>query len=524
MEGKVMKKFANLFGLLGLLLILAGLVAYSLDAKLNVLVGVLLGLGLLLLILYIILRFQNIKTGLSSRSAKFGSNAVLMVILLLGILVVVNIFANRFSYRVDATASKVFSLSEQTRKVLRSMNKEVSVDGFFKSGEETQLSELLTEYSHFSQHLKYEFIDPDKKPAEAKKYGIKSYGTVVVQCGDKQEKINTVSEQELTNAIIKVTREGVKKIYFTFGHGEKDIDDSQQDGYSKAKAAIEELNYKTEKIFLVQQPDSIANDCALLVIAGPRTDLLQPEQAKIESYLKRGGKLMLMLDPESPASYVELAKKWGIDVGNNFIVDVSPVGQLFGAGPIMPVVTTYEKHGIVEGFQGMMTLFVEARSVSRLDNPPEGITVTEVAKTSPNSWGETSPLKENAKVGYDAGVDKQGPLAILTVAEKAAEKPAAVQDQYNLGAGEVKTRIAVFGDADFAVNGYFNFQANGNLFLNAVNWLAEEEDLISIRPNDPEDRRLSLTAQQSKVMLWFGVVLLPLAVFSMGIYVYRKRK
>ncbi len=519
----MMKKYAGLFGLSGLLFMLVGLVAYSIYLKINAVVGAALGLGLVLLIAFVVLRFQAIKTGLSSRSAKFGSNAALMTLLLLGILIVVNIFAARFSYRYDATAAKVFSLSEQTRKVMKGLKHDVKVIGFFKSGEEKQLSELLTEYAHFSQRLSYEFIDPDKKPGEAKRYGIRSYGTIVVECRDKQEKINTVSEQELTNAIIKVTREGEKKIYFTTGHGEKDYEDTQQNGLSKAKAAIEELNYKIEKIFLVQEPDSIPADCALLVVAGPRTDLLPPEKQKIESYLKRGGKLLLMLDPESPSAWVELAAQYGISVGFDFIVELSPVGQLFGAGPIMPVVTNYEKHTISEGFQGMMTLFVEARSVMRAEEVPAGVTVTEIAKTSSSSWGETSPLTMNARVGYDAGKDRMGPLAVLTVAEKAADNPAAVNDQYNLGLGDVKTRLAVFGDSDFAMNGYFNFQANGNLFMNVVNWLAEEEDLVSIRPRDPQNRRLSLTAQQSKLMLWFGVILLPLAVFGAGIYVYVKR-
>ena len=519
-----MKKYASLFGMAGLLFALAGLVLYTINSKLNVAVGVLLGLGLLLVIAYSVLSFQSIKSGLSSRSAKFGSNAALMIVLLFGILVVINIFANRFAYRYDSTASKVFSLSEQTRKVLRNLKDDVRIIGFFKSGEEKPLSELMTEYNHFSQRLKYEYIDPDKKPGLAKQYGIRSYGTIVVESAGKQEKINSVAEQELTNAVIKVTRKGEKKIYFVAGHGEKDFEDGQQTGLSKAKAAIEELNYKVEKILLFESTDPIPEDCALLIVAGPRTDLLPPERSKIDDYLKRGGKLLLMVEPESTSSWSELVKPWGIEVGNNFIVELSPVGQLFGAGPIMPVVTSYEQLPIVEGFQGMMTLFSEARSVTRAADVPAGITVTEVAKTSANSWGETSPLRQNAQVGFDAGVDRQGPLALLTVSEKAADNPTAVNDPYGLGSGEVKTRIAVFGDSDFAMNGYFNFQANGNLFLNSVNWLAEEEDLVSIRPRDPENRRLSLTAQQSKLMLWVGVILLPLTVFALGIIVYRKRK
>ncbi|MBN1561260.1 Gldg family protein [candidate division KSB1 bacterium] len=517
----MMKKYSNWIGLLGLLFVLAGLVTYSISTMINTLVTILLVIGVILLVGYVILQFREIKSGLSSRSAKFGANAALMVIFLLGILVVVNILGHRFSYRSDLTAARIFSLAEQTRKVLKNLDKDVNVIGFFKAGEESQAREFMIEYSHFSQRFKYEFIDPDKEPGLAKKYDIKSYGTIVLECEDKQEKINTVSEEEITNALIKVTREGVKRILFTTGHGEKDYDDSEQGGLSKAKNAIAELNYDIDKVFLVQAPDTLGADVALIVMAGPMTDLLSPERGKLDDYLTRGGKLLLMLDPESPASYGDFLADWGVELGNDLIIELSPVGQLFGAGPIMPVVTSYEKHAIVEGFGGAMTLFSEARSVGKMTDPPAGVTVTEIAKTSNNSWGETSAIGADGQVGFDPA-DNQGPLAIFTIAEKSATTfPPAMADELS---GPGKGRVAVFGDADFATNAYFNFQANGNLFLNVVNWLAEEEDLISIMPRDPEDRRLSMTAQQSKLMLWLGVILLPLAVFGLGIYVYRRRK
>ncbi len=519
-----MKKYANIAGLLGIVVVLAGLVVYSINSMITTLATILMAVGVLLLIAYVVLRFQEIKTGLSSRSAKFGSNATLMVVFLLGILIVINILAGRFTYRIDTTAAKIYSLSEQSRKVLKHLDKDVNVYGFFKSGDEARAKEMMAEYAHFSPRFKAEFIDPDKKPGMAKKYGIKSYGTIVIECEDKQEKIHDVTEEAITNALIKVTREGVKKVYFTTGHGEKDYDKSDQSGLSKAKEAIAELNYDIEKIFLVQEPDSIHADCALLIMAGPQTDLLQPERDKIDAYLKRGGKLLLMLDPESPRSYADFLKDWGVEVGNDLIVELSPVGQLFGAGPIMPIVSTYANHAISEGFNGMMTMFPQARSVSKADEPPAGVTVTEIARTSANSWGETTPLGADGRVGFDPDKDNKGPLSIFTVAEKDAENPQKSEDKYDLGTGDVKTRVAVFGDSDFATNAYFNFQANGNLFLNSVNWLAEEEDLVSIRPRDPEDRRLSLTARQSKMMLWFGVILLPLFIFALGIYVYKRRK
>jgi ABC-type uncharacterized transport system involved in gliding motility auxiliary subunit len=524
MEGEMMKKYANLAGLVGFVAALAGFVVYSVNSRMTTLAVILLSIGAILLIGNVALRFQEIKSGMTSRSAKFGSNAFIMVVFIFGILVVANMLLSRFTYRLDTTASKMYSLSDQTKKVLKNLDKDVKVFGFFKLGEEGRAQEFMTEYAHFSTRFKSEFIDPDKKPGMAKKYGVSSYGTIVLECQDKQEKFQDVTEEAITNALIKATREGVKRIYFTTGHGEKDYDNSEQTGYSSAKEAIAELNYEIEKIFLVQPPDSIPADCALLIISGPLTDLLQPERAKIDSYLERGGKLLLMLEPESPQSYSDLLAEWGIDVGNDLIVELSAIGQLFGAGPVMPVVNSYESHAISEGFSGMMSLFSQVRSVAKNENSPAGVTVTEIARTSANSWGETSPLDAEGRVGFDQATDNQGPLSVFTVAEKNAENPIKGEDAYDLGSGDVKTRLAIFGDSDFASNAYFKFQANGNLFLNTVNWLAMEEDLISIRPRDPEDRRLSLTAKQSKMMLWFGVILLPLFVFALGIFVYRKRK
>lgn len=518
----MMKKYANYGGLLGLALVLIGAIVYSVNAIMTTITAIVMIVGVVLLLAYVVLQFNEIKANLSSRSAKFGSNAALMIVFIFGILVVINIIFNRFTLRYDTTAAKQYSLAEQTRKVLKNLDQVVQVIGFFKSGEERGAKELLTEYSHYSPRFSFEFVDPDKKPGLAKKNGIKSYGTILIESEGKSEKVMKSTEEDITNALIKVTREGVKKIYFTTGHGEKEFDSNDKSGLSKMKTAIEDQGYQVAKILLTDPPDSIPADCALLIVAGPKTDFLKPEADKVEKYLERGGKALFMLDPESPAGYGDFLQKWGFKVDKDLIVDASGIGQLFGAGPTIPIVSKYEKSDITKDF-GLMTFFPEARSISKAENVPSGITVTEVAKTSPRSWGETSPIT-NGRVGFDEGKDLKGPVPVLTVAEKTATNPIKKQDKYNLGTGQVKTRIAVFGDSDFASDGYFKNQGNGGLFLNTMNWLAEEEDLISVRPHDPEDRRLNLTQKQSKVILYLGVILLPLVIFASGIVVYKKRK
>lgn len=509
----IMKKYANIGGWTGLVLLFLGLIVYSILGTMAKWLYIPLVLGVLLLIAYAVLAFDEIKRGLTSRSTKFGSNAALMVLVILGILIVINIFGSRFSWRLDTTAAKQFSLAEQTRNILGNLDKEVRITGFFKSGEEDQAKELLTEYTHYSKNLSYEFVDPDKKPGMAKKYDIKAYGTLVLEGNGKEEKIEKSDEESITNALIKVTREGQKKIYFSTGHGEKDFDSTEQTGYSTAKQSITEENYLVEKILLAEK-DAIPADCAVLVVAGPKSDLFPKERDLIEKYLKAGGKVLFLLDPESPQSYSDLLSGWGFKIGNDIVVDASGLGQLFGAGPTIPIVSQYEKHAMTKDF-GMMTFYPEARSISR-GTVPSGMTFNEIGRTNPRSWGETSSLT-SGKITYDDGKDLRGPITLIaTVETDASNAPA---DKAN-----ARARLVVFGDSDFAGNAYFKIQGNGDMFMNALSWLAEEEDLISVRAKDPEDRRLSLTQTQSKIILYTGVILLPLAIFVGGIMVYRKRK
>ncbi|HPG41006.1 MAG TPA: Gldg family protein [bacterium] len=518
----MMKKYANILGWTGLGFALLGLVIYSINLVLSTLPIIFLAVGAVLLIVFVVLRFKDIKAGLSSRSARFGTNAMFMIIFLLGILIVINIIFSRFSYRADLTASKIFSLAEQTRKVLKHLDKDVKVTGFFKTGEEQQALELLKEYAQYSSRFQYEFVDPDKKPGLAKKYNIKTYGTIVLESQGKEEKINKSTEEDITNALITVTREGVKKLYFVTGHGERDYDNAEQTGYSFIKQAITEENFQIDKILLANPPDSLPDDCSVLVFAAPKTDLFDFEQIKVNNYLKKGGKVLLLLDTDSPESYVALAREWGINVGHDIVVDASGIGQLFGAGPTIPIVSQYEEHAISKDF-AVMTFFPETRSVFASESAPTGITVNEIAKTSPQSWAETSPLT-TGRITMDEDQDIKGPVPILTVAEKDAETPASTEDKFDLGPVQLKSRLAVFGDADFASNGYIKVQGNTDLFMNVISWMAGEEDLISVRPRDPEDRRINISQKQSRLILYLGVLLLPIVIFATGIVVYIKRK
>jgi len=507
-------------GVVGLLLLVLSLIRFTMPFTSAPVNWILLGVGALLLAGYLWQYHQQVTRFFSSRSFRYSSHIALMTLLVFGIVVLVNVIFARHNLRWDTTRAKLFSLSPQSKKIVRQLKDRVEVKAFVRPGNRQDLVDLLEEYANISPRFHYETIDPDLNPGLVKQYQIKEYGTVVFEYGDRLEKITESGEQEITNALIKVTRETTKKIYFTTNHGEHDIDDINPEGLSEARKGIEAENYEVEKIFLAEQ-QQVPRDCAVLVVAGPRKDLLEPEYGAIEAYLEKGGKLLVLLDPEQP-DLGRLLKKWGFAIGKGTVIDVSPVGQLFGAGYGSPLIASYEPHEITRDFN-LMTLFRLARPVTPVEQPDSGITVQSLIMTTdyPGSWAEADLQAE--EVQFDEGKDVKGPISLAAVAEKAVEADRDSSAAEN-ESGQLKTRIGVFGDSDFVTNAYYHFQGNGDLFLNVIGWLAEQGDLISIRAKQPEDNRVSLSVQQSRFIFWFGVVLLPIAILVVGVVVYVQRK
>ncbi len=516
----MMEQVKKYLGLAGLALVLLSFFINLMAAKWSIVNWILMVVGVVLLLIFTWMKRKEINRFLTTRSFRYTTNIVVMSLVVFGIVVLINVILNKHGSRWDTTKGKLFSLSAQSKKIVQELKSDVNVKAFFRPSNQQAAQDLLEEYANQSSKFKYEMIDPDVNPALVKEYNIENYGTIVLEHGEKREKVTASTEQDITNALIKVTREGEKKIYFTTMHGEHDIDEVSPEALNEARKKIEAENYKVEKIFLAEK-GKVPDDCAVLVIAGPKKDLLESEYQAIDEYLEKGGKLLVLLDPDQPDLQGLLAK-WNFDIGNNTIVDVSPVGQLFGAGYGSPVISSYEPHEITKDFN-LMTIFPLARSVTPDSVPNSGIKVQSLAKTTefPGSWGETT-LTE-AEIDFDEGRDLKGPVSIAAVAEK--DVPTA-PDSTTEGESikERKTRIGVFGDSDFVTNAYFHLQGNGDLFLNVISWLAEQGDLISIRAREPEDNRVSLTAQQSQIIFWLGVVLLPLSILIAGIVIYLERK
>jgi len=520
-----MKEHLRKADILGYTLIAAALISYSVRSIWSMYQTIAVALGVLLVVASVAVKFRDIRATLGRRSTRFGINSATSVVLLVGILAFVNYLGAQHVKRVDMTTEKIYSLSDQSVSVAEQVKAPLHIRAFYPGGDYAPARDLLDLYKSKNNKISYEFIDPDKQPQVAQQYSVTTYGdlqnpmtgesfrygTLILDMGGKTERVEKQSEpareEDITNALMKIVKGEKKTIYFTEGHGEKKLDQTERTGYSNAKGRLEKESYAVKTVNLVSE-GKVPDDTSVLVMAGPTSEPFPNELDLIDAYLQKGGSALIMLDPPPGASLTGFMKKWSIDVGNNIVLDASGVGRLFGAGPSIPLVTNYGTHKITERFN-VMTFFPLVRSVTPAMPAVSGITVQQLFASNERSWGETDLKSGEAQ--FDEKVDMKGPLSLAVVATK------------DLGENK-RARLAVYGDSDFASNGFFDSQGNGNLFLNTVTWLAQDENFISIRPKNPEDRRLTMTEAEGRGVSYFFILLLPVSILATGVSVWMKRR
>jgi len=531
----MLKRILGLLGWLGVVLVFAAVFArYGPWAQLEPHYWKLAISGLVCTLLYILSQWREIGESFSGRQARYGSLAAASVLVVLGILIAINYLSTKYNKRWDLTAARQFSLSEQSKKVLQDLKQPVKVRVFTKTDDFQRFRDRLAEYEYQSKQLTTEFIDLDKRPAMAEQAGITTPGTVVFEYAGRTEKATSDGEQELTNALIKVIQGRTPKVYFTQGHGEKDTTSADRAaGYNGIGGALTSDNFVVEKLALAQLTE-VPADADVVVIAGPRTDFFAPEIDVLKAYLAKGGKLLVMLDPvlkadqPQPALLQGLLKDWGIDAANDIVLDVSGMGRLVASEDATVLVAiTYPPHSITQNFQQLLTAYPRARSMTPIEGGVNGRTAQKVVETSPRSWAETN-LKSlsGAEPAQPDDVDKKGPVSIAAAVSGAATNAPAPKEPPKPGETpkQVEARIVAFGDSDFVSNGALGVQGNRDLFLNAVNWLAQQENLISVRPKDPEDRRITLTAKQEQVIFYLTVLIVPGLILLAGVQTWWRRR
>lgn len=525
-----MKRILGVLGWLGVVLVLAAVAVRFVKPELTEWYQGLAIAGLVVTLLYTLSQWRDIARSMSGKGAKYGSVAAGSIVLMLGIIIAINYIGNRQTKRWDLTGGGQFTLSDQSKKIVADLKQPLNIRVYYESGKINDVSDKLDQYKQTSSKFVVEYIDAEKNPARAQQDGVQQYGTVIMEYSGRTERITTLDEQTVTNAIIKLVEGKTKKAYFVQGHGERDpMSADPRFGYSSAAARLKNDNYDVANVSLAQE-GKLPDDATVLIVAGPQNDYLQPEIDLIKTYLAKGGKLVLMIDVQGKldaaplTNLIALAKEWGVAIGNDLIVDNSGMGRMFNAGPEVPIAAEYPSHPITENFK-YMTAYRLARSASPIEGGTNGHVAQRVVQSSPKSWAETN-LKSLAGGGGQVGLDlksgdQPGPVAIASaVAAAATDAPPATGPD----AKAPETRVVVIGDSDFTGNDLIAFQGNGELFTNVVNWAAQNENLIAIHPKDPQDRRITLTESQRAGVFYLAIFIIPGLFLAAGVATWWKRR
>jgi ABC-type uncharacterized transport system involved in gliding motility auxiliary subunit len=481
-------------------------------------------------LIYTASQWREIRTSMQRRQTRYGTLASVSVIVVLLILIAANYLSTRRHKRWDLTENAVNSLSEQSEKVLGGLDAPMKFMLFDQNVNFDRHRERLSQYENTSRNIAVEYIDGDREPARTKQYEVQAYPTLVIDYKGKTEKVSTLDEREITGAVIRAVTGQQRKMYFVQGHGERDPNGSDGPGYGGLGGLLKGDNIAVEPLVLTQHKE-VPADATVLALVGPTTDLLDDEIEMMKAYLNRGGRLLLMVDPgigdrpQALPKLTGLAREWGIDVGNDVVLDVS--GRSTSA-TLVVAAPPYPSSPITEGFR-VSTVFPLARSVTPAAQAPTGKTVQKIVETTAAAWAETDvqQLREGSQpeLNEDRG-DKRGPISIgATVTTAAPEPPAdGKEDAAKKDATPPQTRIAVFGDADFGSNAYGGSVGNADFFMNTVNWLTAQENLIAIRPRQAGDSRLTVTPQQMSAIWWFSVAIMPLMIIAAGFFTWSRRR
>lgn len=486
------------------LLVAAGLLLIYGDANRWVLTSAAIGV---IFVIYAVLEQPTLITqGVGAREARYGANSLVMSLAFLGILVLINILAARYYYRLDLTESQEFSLSEQTIRIAQTLPAPVKVTAFFQADQpgREELQDILEEYQRYTDKIELEFVDPVLRPGVARDYNIQTYGTTVVESQGRRATLNGTTESEFTSALLKVSRGESKKVYFVTGHGELGLDQFDQNGASEAKRLLEQENYQVEPLTLATS-GTVPADATVVVVAGAREKILPAELDALEAYLAGGGKLLLLVEPRAAGNPIDLLRDWGLEVGDGVVVDA----QNLQGDPLTPAVVNYPPNPVMKT-AGVVSAFPAAASIGRVAGAAEELQITPIVVTSERSWLET----DSRAVQFD-DKDTRGPLNLAVAVTRAG------------AAGQSDGRLVVIGNATFMANAMLTptpVPGNRDLLLNAVGWLAEEAELLAVRAKSPTDRSLFLTGTQQNVLFFSSTLFLPLAVLLLGVYAWWQRR
>ncbi len=448
---------------------------------------------------------------MKARQTKFAAYTAVYILIVVAVVGVLNFLANRYNKTYDTTSSKQFTLSDQTDKIAKNLKQDVSISYWDQPTQFQAAHDLLDRYKNLSPKIEVHYEDLEKNITQARAAGVTRRGAVLVQTGGKTQEAKSLSEEEVTGALVRALKTGDKLACFAEGAGEHTLEDADRTGYGQLKTLVEGNNYKTESINLLQKPE-IPKDCTMVIVGGPSRDYLQPGVDALTNYVENGGKAIFMLDPplkfakqniDQNDALLKMLASWGVTADNDLVLDTSGVGQLYGLGPEIALVSNYGTHPIVGAMKRLATGFPIARSLEIKNGPKT--TVEKLFESTDDAFATTNLASAEIK---PSPTDKKGPF-ILGAA-----------GTFSSGGG----RFVVVGSSSWVANTYLRLAGNRDLFLNMMNWLSADEDLISIRPKEPDDRRLTMTRNQMAMAFYSSVLAIPLLILAAGLSVWWKRR
>ncbi|MEP0752203.1 Gldg family protein [Trichocoleus sp. Lan] len=604
-------KYLKYLFLLGPVLTITGLVAGLVSSSWgSVPVGLIVA-GIVIIGLWLLSLGGSPNGFWGRRSTQAGTNALAATLAVLVILGLINFLGVRRVVRVDLTENQLFTLAPQSQQLVQNLSQPVKL-WVFEENPNPQDQQLLENYRRYGSQFSFEFVDPQLRPGLAQRFNLQSLGEVYLESEGRRKLIQTVnpqrgeslSETVVTNAIAQITSDRVGKVYFLQGHGERPLQ-AAQGSISQAVTSLGEKSYTTQPLDLAKTP-GIPQDADLIVIAGPKRALFAAEVTALSDYLKRGGRLLVMVDRNTNPGLDNLLKDWGVRLDNRLAIDLS--GGQAGLSPAVIMVTRYGQHPITKDFQDGRSFYPFARPIEV--TPIAGIQATPLLVTNDQSWAESNP--ESDRLQFDPQSDRQGPLilgvalsrvyppqsvsapsptptaspgaspgATASPAPSASPSPTATTSASpspsattspspsptptattsaspsptataspspsptptattsaspapsataspsaspsptnspaktaNADQKPAESRLVVLGNSDFASDGLFEQQLNGDVFLNSVSWLSkQDEQLLSIRPKEVKDRRINLSQDQANLVGWIAVLIMPLIGF-----------
>jgi len=438
-------------------------------------------------------------------------------------LFMVQVILSRYTWRLDLTPGQRFTLSDHARQVLKALDRDVRVIAFLRSDDarNAEIEDLLTRMRNSSSHVQFNIVDVNRNPAVARQYGVDNYGSLVVESEGRRKDFASPREDVLVEAILQVTHPSRKLVYFLTGHGEQDIDNTdRQRGYSSARNALQREFYEVRSLNLLGE-SGVPDDATVVVIAGPRKDLLTAELVKLSDYIKRGGGLLIMLDPQTAPSLVALLDRYGVQIGDDVVVD--PENRLFAGDYLTMIVPGLSpQHPVTAGLKSP-PLFSQARTVHVAAAPDPNIRGIDFLQSAKSGWRTPDPeVLRTGAAAFVAGRDQAGPVSV-GVSVLVNNRP---------GSGPVGpdspgvTRLIVLGDSDFANNFFVEYLGDKDLLLNAVNWLAGQEELVGARPQarQPGVNQFFVSARQGRLAFILGTIVEPLGFLLIGSVIFLRRR